>query len=138
VIAHSDDDFATSQLVDRDLGTRCNITTATDDSVRCMPQSLPTYTMYRDAACTQPVEVTRRYISNESCPARPAPQFAAKGIELTPLTYAIELRTVTGPWTGPLYQGPDVCAPVSPRYHYYALGDIVLPTAMAAAVPVSQ
>jgi hypothetical protein len=138
VIARGEDDFPITQLFDRELGARCNVTTATDGSSRCLPQSMPTSTMYRDAACTQPVEVTRRYIGNEGCPLRPPLKFAAKGIELTPLTYAIEVRTVTGPWTGPLYQGPDVCEPVSPRYHYFALGDVLPPSAMATAVPASD
>lgn len=137
VIARTEDDLSTGQLYDRELGTRCSVVKAADGSWRCQPQYLVAATMYRDAGCTQPVDVSRQYIGDEGCPARPPVKYAAKSIEVTPQSYALEMHVVTGIDAGPLYQGtPGSCTPAPSRYQYGTVGAALPPSAMAAAQPI--
>lgn len=137
VVVRADDDFSTIQLYDTELGERCGISTASDGSRRCMPQGQGVLTMYRDAACTQPIRISRRFQGNENCNERPPVRYATEIVEIDPLTYKIELYAVTGPFAGALYQGDaQSCEPAPPRYRYFEVGALVPPSAMALATEI--
>ena len=73
-------------------------------------------TFYRDAACTQQVDLIEVTLGPAGCGAPPVPKYARKYItpQAGSCQYNIELHQVSTPYAGTVYTNYGTCTPYTP------------------------
>ena len=92
-------------LYDTQKGTTCYPTTLPDGTMRCIAFGPTIDTYYRDAACTDAVDLAEVYTGPAGCAAPPVPKYGDKYLPPSPgsCAYGEELHAISTPYAGPLY-----------------------------------
>jgi hypothetical protein len=91
---------------DTEGDTDCAPTVLPDGTVRCLPVAATVTTYYTDAQCMTAIDVVEVPTGPPGCGAPTLPRYAHKTVQPPPSScqYSLELHTITGPYTGPLYR----------------------------------
>jgi hypothetical protein len=135
----NDVSFRDSSLYDSVKGVTCYPTSLPDGSTVCLPEGgAAISTFYRDATCTQTIDLVELYVGPNGCTALP-PAYARKYIAPPPdsCQYNTELHTVSSPYAGTVYTNYGTCQPYTPTTtKLYSVGPAV-PTSDFVSATVS-
>jgi len=97
-------------------GADCYPTALPDGTTVCLPYGGYVQTYYRDAACTQAVDLIEVSTGAAGCAAPPAPKYARKYItpQAGSCQYNVELHQVATPYAGTVYTNYGTCAAYTP------------------------
>ncbi|MGE5184432.1 MAG: hypothetical protein ACM31C_20320 [Acidobacteriota bacterium] len=132
-------------LYDSQLGGECYVIATPDGSSRCLTfgASISSGTFFKDAGCTQGIDLASVYIGPSACTAPPAPKYANKFVTPPPgsCTYSYEIHTVTGAYTAPVYVNNGSCVGYSQSANevkLYSVGPAMDPSAFSLATAVTD
>lgn len=120
--------FRDYTLYDSLKGVSCYPTSLPDGTTVCLPYGGYISTYYRDAQCTQEVDLVEVYGGATGCVPPIPPKYARKYITPAPgsCQYNVELHAVSTPYAGPLYTNYGTCAPYTPTTSkLYSIGPAV-------------
>ena len=134
------DAFPLRTFFDHGKQTTCVVDRAEDNTLRCLPHAASVLHYFRDAACTNAIEVLRVYRGPQGCAAVTKPAFARDVLgNLDPCTAQQRIRAVGEPYAGPLFQSSDSCDPVSlTNATFFEVGATVPPAEFALAQVITE
>jgi hypothetical protein len=108
--------FRDYTVYDAQKGTDCYPTSLPDGTITCIPLGGYVQTYYRDAQCSQTIDLIEVSIGPQGCAAPPVPKYARKYITPQPgsCDYNIELHQVSTPFAGAVYTNYGTCTPYTP------------------------
>lgn len=116
-------------LYDTQKATTCYPTTLPDGTMRCIAFGPAIDTYYRDAACTDPVQLAEIYTGPAGCAAPTIPKYGQVYISPAPgtCTYGEELHAISTPYAGTVYSNASgTCAVYTPyEGEMYSVGPAV-------------
>ncbi|HTL34538.1 MAG TPA: hypothetical protein VL326_15525 [Kofleriaceae bacterium] len=120
--------YRSSTLYDAQKGAECYPTKLPDGTIRCVVYGGYVDTYYKDAMCTQTIDLVTLYTGGASCAIPTPPKYARKYITPAPgsCTYNTAVYNVGGAYTTPVYENNGTCV-VHPTADnkLYSLGSVV-------------
>jgi hypothetical protein len=126
-------------LWDQQQNVECYPTTMPDGTTRCFPYGGYIDTYYKDAACTQAIDLAYISTGAAACGTPVVPKLGLKYVP--PATgscaYSYEVHPINSVYTGPLYTNYGACAAYTvTQAKMYTVGAAMDPTVFASATVV--